>query len=166
MMLAGTSFMYQPLCAHVSVGGFLYGEIDSDADIGDEFAAYVSRDTLGEVARLAAASVAVLHVDGHRNVAQVDDSIVQFVPVDMVDLALWPASIRHKPSQPVHTDLLFVDGAFPVTGLDGASHFPDFGFALTDFPEEVSSNGVIAEKFMGASKGNLMVFHGNPLVEN
>lgn len=151
--------MNKPLCAHKSVSGFFDCFEDSDANIGDEFSATVSRNSHREIGFLAAAAVPVLHVHGHGNVAQIGDCVVDLVSVNVVDLSVRPDTVRHEPSEAMKLNLLAVDCDLPISSLNGSGLFSNSGEALLYAPRKYAGKWVVVEKFLGSGKRDDGHFH-------
>jgi len=142
----------QSLNSHIFGTGFFGGVEYSNADICDEFPAGISLNALRKIGVLAASEIPILHIGGHGNVAQIGNSVVEFVAVDVVDLTRGPDAVRHKPGEPMNLDLLAVDGRFSVSGLNGANYLIDPAKPLLDTPSENAGKRIIVKKLPDSSE--------------
>lgn len=88
-----------------------------------------------------------------RNVAEIGDSIVQPVSVDVIDLTGRPCPVVHEPSEPMHFDLLSVDSELSVAMLDRPSNRALSGFPLRNLPSENVGLAVVGKQMVGSFDG-------------
>lgn len=103
--------------------------------------------------------VPVLHVYGHRDIAQVADSVVEFVPVDVVNLGFWPSAVKHEPCEPMQFNLLAVNGKFPVSVLDRPNLGPNPGEASIDQPTKGPGMFVVRKQFSRSRQRQRRILH-------
>jgi hypothetical protein len=159
MILPSAPFVNESLCCDIGMSGFFLGCEDSDANVGRKFTMFRFADALREVCIFPLSCVSVLHVDGHRHIAKIINSVVKFVSVNMVNLTARPFAVSNKPGQSRASDLLPIDGDFSVSVLNGADFCANTSKPLFNLPSKHPRDGVVTQKVIDSINGNGMIFH-------